>query len=39
MHMIRRAQICDAQTLGKLAVEMWTSHTPQELEKDFETLM
>lgn len=37
--MIVRANISDAKTVAKLAVNMWSSHTIDELTADFEQLL
>ena len=33
--MIKRAKVEDAGILADLAIQMWTDHDPEELEKSF----
>lgn len=37
--MIKKAEITDVETLSSLAVLMWDSHTPEELEDEFLEIM
>ena len=37
--MIRKAALSDARAIAQLAVQMWSSHTTDELQQEFQTLL
>jgi len=36
--MVQRAGMKDVGILARLAIQMWTEHTPEDLEKEFREL-